>query len=88
MKQLLGSVDAVVGLELVATTIADKHMATVLPNYVLIRRLQSLFTHITGVNPLHMLLKTDPSLEGDIADDKTDPVACHQFGQVSVLQYF
>ena len=38
-KNLLVSVDAVVGLELLATTFADKHMATVLPNYVLVRRL-------------------------------------------------
>ena len=37
--KLLVSVDAVVGLELLATTFADKHMATVLPNYVLVRRL-------------------------------------------------
>ena len=38
--------------------------------------------------PLHVLLKADPSLEGDVADDKADPTACHQLGQVSVLQYF
>ena len=90
-KKLLVSVDAFVGLELLATTFADKHMATVLPNYVLVRRLQrleSLFTYITGVNPFHMLLKADPSLEGDVADDKANPSACHQLGQVSVLQYF
>ena len=35
-----------------------------------------------------MLLKADPRLEGDVADDKVDPSACHQLGQVSVLQYF
>ena len=67
MTQLLGSIDAVDGLELLATTIVDKHMATVLPNYMLVRRLQrlqSLFTYITGVNPIYMLLKSDPSLEG------------------------
>ena len=82
MKQLLGPVDAVVGLEFLAATFEDKHMATGLQNYVLVRRLQrleSLFTYITGVNPLYMLLK---------ADDKADPSACHQLGQVSVLQYF
>ena len=91
MKQLLGSVDAVVGLELLATTFEDKHMATVLPNYVLVRRLQRLerlFTYTTGVNPLNMLLKADPSLEDDVADDKADSSASHQLGQVSVLQYF
>ena len=51
------SVGAVVGLELFATAFADKHIATVLPNYVLVRRLQrleSLFTYITGVKPFHM----------------------------------
>ena len=61
-------------------------MATVLPNYVLVRcllRLRSLFTYITGVNPLHMLLKGDPSLEDDVAVDKVDPSACHHLGQVS-----
>ena len=66
-------------------------MATVLLNYVLVRRLQifeSLFTYMTGVNHLHMLLKAYPSLEDDEADDKADASACHQLGQVSVLQYF
>ena len=128
-KKLVVSVDAVVGLELLITTLADKHMASVLPNCVLVRhfqRLESLVTDITGVNPLflvcfnphtliqssnniislptpldifrsrcqqmstplHVLLKADPSLEGDVADDKVDPSACHQLGQVSVLQYF
>ena len=38
--------------------------------------------------PLHVHLKADPSLEGDVADDKADPSAFHQFGQVSVLQIF
>ena len=59
MKKLLGSDDAVVGLELLAITFADKHMATVLPNYVLVRRLQrleSLFTYIAGVIHLHILI--------------------------------
>ena len=37
-KKLIVSVDAVVGHELLATTLADKHMATVLPNCVLVRR--------------------------------------------------
>ena len=41
-NKLLVSVNAVVGLELLATTLADKHMATVLPNSVLVRRLQRL----------------------------------------------
>ena len=33
-KKLLVSVDAVVGFELLSKTLADKHMATVLPNCV------------------------------------------------------
>ena len=37
---------------------------------------------------LHVLLKDDPSFEGNVADDKTATSACHQLGQVSVLQYF
>ena len=52
------SVDAVVGVELLATTLAGKHMATVLPNFVLARhlqRLESFVTDITGVNPLSLL---------------------------------
>ena len=37
--------------------------------------------------PLHVLLKDDPSLVGDVAEDKADPSACHQLCQVPVLQY-
>ena len=54
-KKFLVSVDAVVGL---ATTLADKHMATVLQNYVLVRRLQRLktpVTYMTGMNPLSLV---------------------------------
>ena len=57
-KKFFLSFDAVVGLELLATTLADKHMATVLPNYVLVRhsqRLESFVTYITGVNHLSIL---------------------------------
>ena len=53
------SVDAVVRVELLATTLAGKHMATVLPNFVLARQLQrieSFVTDITGVNPLSLVL--------------------------------
>ena len=53
-KKLLVSVDDVVGLELIATTLSDKYIATLLPDFVLVRcwqRLESLFTYITGVNP-------------------------------------
>ena len=34
---------------------------------------------------LHVLLEAEPCLEEDV---KADPPACHQLGQVSVLQYF
>ena len=56
-------VDAVVGVELLATTLAGKHMATVLPKFVLVRRWQSLerlVTHITGVNPISLLCFVPP----------------------------
>ena len=38
--------------------------------------------------PLHVLLKADPRLEGDVADDKADPSVCIQLYHISVLQYF
>ena len=38
--------------------------------------------------PIHVLLKADPRLEGDVADDKADPSVCLQLNQISVLQYF
>ena len=52
------SVDVVVGFEHFATTLAEKHMATVLPKCVLVRRsqrLESLVTDIIGVNPLSLM---------------------------------
>ena len=58
-KLLLVSGDAVVCLKLLATTLADKHMATALPNYVLVRRfqrLESVVTYITRVTPLSLSL--------------------------------
>ena len=61
--KLMVSVDAVVGVELLATTPAGKHMATVLPNFVLARqlqRLESFVTDITGVNPLSLVLCHPP----------------------------
>ena len=61
--KLIVSVDAVVGVELLATTLTGKHMATVLPNFVLVRRLQrleSLVTYITGVNSLSLLCFVPP----------------------------
>jgi hypothetical protein len=86
------------GVELLATTIAGKHMATVLPNFVLamhLQRLESFVTDITEVSrcqkmstPLHGLPKADDCLEGVVADDKADPLVCLQLHQTSVLQYF
>ena len=38
IHKLIVSVDAVVGVELLATTHADKHLATVLPKCLLVRR--------------------------------------------------
>ena len=38
--------------------------------------------------PLHVLLKADPHLEGDVADDKADPLVCLQLNQIYFLQYF
>jgi hypothetical protein len=37
---------------------------------------------------IHMLLKADPCLEDDVADDKADSLVCLQLNQISVLQYF
>ena len=45
--ELLVSVDAVVGLKLLATTLADTHMATALPNFVLVMRWQRLECLVT-----------------------------------------
>ena len=57
--KLIVSVDAVGGVELLATTLAGKHIATVLPNFVLakhLQRLESVVTDITGVNHLSLVL--------------------------------
>ena len=56
--ELIVSADAVVGVTLLATTLAGKHMATVLPNFLLARhlqRLESFVTDTTGVKPLSLL---------------------------------
>ena len=61
--KLIVSVDAVVGVELLATTLAGKHMATVLRNFALgrhLQRLESFVTDITGVNPLSLLCFVPP----------------------------
>ena len=64
-NKLMVSVDAVVGVELLATTLAGKHNATVLPNFVLARHLQrldSFVSNITGVNPLSLFVLCPPTL--------------------------
>ena len=38
--------------------------------------------------PLHVLLKSDLRLEGDVAGDKADPSVCVKLHQISLLQYF
>ena len=128
--KLIVSVDAVVWVEHLATTLAGKHINTVLPNLVMannLQRLEIFVTDITGVNPLflscalsphtdpiwqqhdlphkpalntcrsncqqmstpiHVLLKADPCLEDDVADDQADPLVCLQLNQIFVLQYF
>ena len=61
--KLIVSVDAVVGVELLTTTLAGKHIATMMPNFVLARhlqRLESFVTDITGVNPLSLLCFVPP----------------------------
>ena len=37
--------------------------------------------------PLHALLKADPCIEGDVADDKADSSVGLQLNQIAVLQY-
>ena len=60
------SVDVVVGLELLATTLADKkNMATVLQNFVLVRnwkRLESLAKDITVCEPSLFILLCPPTV--------------------------
>jgi hypothetical protein len=61
--KLIVSVDAVIGVKLLATTLAGKHMAAVLANFVLARhlqRLESFVTDITYVNNLSLLCFVPP----------------------------
>ena len=63
---LIVSVDAAVGLELLATYLAGKHMATVLPNFVLARHLQRLDNFVTGItelNPLSLSCALSPNTD-------------------------
>ena len=62
-NKLLLYVDAVVLVKLLATTLADKHMATVMSNFVLFRRwesLESLITDITELNPISLISFVPP----------------------------
>ena len=36
---------------------------------------------------LHVLLKADPCLKGDVADDKAEPLVCLKLNQISVFKY-
>ena len=57
--KLIVYVDAVV----LATTLAGKHIATVLPNFVLakhLQRLESFVTDITGVHPISLMCFVPP----------------------------
>ena len=38
--------------------------------------------------PIHVILKADPRLNDDVAEDKADPLVCLQLNQISVLHYF
>ena len=61
--KLIVSVDVVLWVELMATTLALKHIVTVLPNFVLAKHLQRLeifVTDITGVNPFSLLCFVPP----------------------------
>ena len=61
--KLIVSADAVVGVELLATNLAGKQLATLLPNFVLaghLQRLESFVTHIKDVNPLSLLCLVPP----------------------------
>ena len=56
------SVNANVGVELLATTLADKYMANVLPTYMLVmhwQRLEILVTDFTEVNPVYLCLSRE-----------------------------
>ena len=81
--KLLVSVDAVVGLKFLATTLADKHMAPVLQNCVLVRRsqrLEGLVRDITGVKPLPLSCSLSPH---------TDPIQQqHEFSHKPALNIF
>ena len=64
-KKLIVSVEAVVGVELFATTLAGKHMATLLQKNLSgrhLQRLEGFVTEITGVNPLYLLCFVPPTL--------------------------
>ena len=56
------SVDANIGVQLLATTLADKRMAILQPNYMLVmhwQRLEIHVTDITEVNPVSLYLSRE-----------------------------
>ena len=84
--KLIVSVDTVLGVELLATTLTGKHMDTVLPHFMIARhlqRLESFVTDITWVNHLFLVLCPPtliPSSDNMISHTNlpsthTDPVA-------------
>ena len=66
--KLIVSVDDVVGLELLSTTLANTHMATVqqheFPHKPALGTCKSRCQQMS--TPCHVLLKADPGLEGDV----------------------
>ena len=56
--KLIVSVDAVFWVELLATTLAGRHIATVLARHL--QRLESFVTDTTGMNPLSILSFVPP----------------------------
>ena len=60
MNNSIGSVDAVVGVELLAKTLAGKHIATVLPNFVLARHLQRLENFVKDITGMHQCYQVGP----------------------------
>ena len=56
------SADANIGVQLLATTLADKHMAIVVPNYMLVMHWQRFEIHVTDiieVNPVYLCLSRE-----------------------------
>ena len=62
--KLVVSVDTIVWVDLLATILGGKHMATVMPNFLLVRQgLESLVTYITGMNPFSLSCFLSPNTD-------------------------